>query len=64
HGLDRALWAVPIAAMGFAVGFIVILGRRWQRRGAAPRASTASDTSEKIEYDSRLDAELDRLEES
>jgi hypothetical protein len=30
----------------------------------APRASTASDVSEKIEYDSRLDAELDRLEES
>ena len=64
EGLDRALWAVPIAAMVVAVGFIVVLGRRWQRRGVAPRASTASDASEKIEYDSRLDAELDRLEDS
>ncbi|NNE17198.1 MAG: hypothetical protein HKN10_01855, partial [Myxococcales bacterium] len=64
EGLDRALWAVPIAAMVFAVGFIVVLGRRWQRRGVAPRASTASDAGEKLEYDSRLDAELDRLEES
>jgi cytochrome c-type biogenesis protein CcmF len=63
-GLDRALWAVPIAAMGFAVGFIVLLGRRWQRRGAVPREMTASDVGEKIEYDSRLDAELDRMEES
>ena len=64
EGLDRALWAVPIAAMVLAVGFIVVLGRRWQRRGVAPRAPTASDASEKLEYDSRLDAELDRLEES
>ncbi|MGB5285074.1 MAG: cytochrome c-type biogenesis protein CcmH, partial [Polyangiales bacterium] len=64
EGLDRALWAVPIAAMGFAVGFIVLLGRRWQRRGAVPREMTASDVGEKIEYDSRLDAELDRMEES
>jgi cytochrome c-type biogenesis protein CcmF len=63
-GLDRALWAVPVAAMVLAVGFIVVLGRRWQRRGVAPRAPTASDASEKVEYDSRLDAELDRLEES
>jgi cytochrome c-type biogenesis protein CcmH/NrfF len=63
EGLDRALWAVPIAAMVFAVGFIVVLGRRWQRRGAAPSVSTAA-ASEKLEYDSRLDAELDRLEES
>jgi hypothetical protein len=30
----------------------------------APRAATVADASEKLEYDSRLDAELDRLEES
>ena len=34
EGLDRALWAVPVTAMVFAVGFIVVLGRRWQRRGS------------------------------
>ncbi|MFW2388995.1 MAG: cytochrome c-type biogenesis protein CcmH, partial [Polyangiales bacterium] len=64
EGLDRALWAVPIAAMAFAIGFIVVLGRRWQRRGVELQATGAAGTGRKLEYDSRLDKELERLEES
>jgi len=64
-GLDRALWAVPVAAMVFAVGFIVMMGRRWQRRGvAAHTAATAAASTAALQYDSRLDEELDRLEDS
>jgi cytochrome c-type biogenesis protein CcmH/NrfF len=64
-GLDRALWAVPLASMVFAVGFIVLMGRRWQRRGVeAHTAATAASGTAQLEYDSRLDEELDRLEES
>jgi cytochrome c-type biogenesis protein CcmF len=64
EGLDRALWAVPLGAMVFAVGFIIVLGRRWQRRGVLLANSGTSTAGSALEYDSRLDAELDRLEES
>jgi cytochrome c-type biogenesis protein CcmF len=63
-GLDRALWAVPLAGMVFAIGFIVIMGRRWQRRGASTQKVVAASAAGAIEYDSRLDEELERLEES
>jgi cytochrome c-type biogenesis protein CcmF len=63
-GLDRALWAVPLAGMVFAVGFIVMMGRRWQRRGASAGKIVAAEAAGALEYDSRLDEELDRLEES
>jgi len=54
-----------VAAMVFAVGFIVMMGRRWQRRGvAAHTAATAAASTAALQYDSRLDEELDRLEES
>jgi cytochrome c-type biogenesis protein CcmF len=62
-GLDRALWAVPIAAMVLAIGMVVMIGRRWQRRGAEAHASASERTHDELEYDSRLDEELDRLEE-
>ena len=63
QGLDRALWAVPVAAMVFAVGFIVVLGRRWQRRGSQERVVEAGEGDAELEYDTRLDEELERLEE-
>jgi cytochrome c-type biogenesis protein CcmF len=63
-GLDRALWAVPLAGMVFAVGFIVLMGRRWQRRGASAGKIVAASAAGALEYDSRLDEELERLEES
>jgi cytochrome c-type biogenesis protein CcmH/NrfF len=64
EGLDRALWAVPLGAMVLAVGFIVVLGRRWQRRGVVLATSGASTAGAEFEYDARLDEELDRLEDS
>jgi cytochrome c-type biogenesis protein CcmF len=64
EGLDRALWAVPIAAMVFAVGVVIAIGRRWQRRGAASRTAGAAREASEFHYDSRLDEELRRLEES
>ncbi len=63
-GLDRALWAVPVAGMVLAVGFIVMMGRRWQRRGASTRSTALAAVGEELQYDSRLDEELDRLEDS
>ena len=63
-GLDRALWAVPVAAMVLAVGFIVMMGRRWQRRGVSAGKVVAASAAGALEYDSRLDEELERLEES
>lgn len=64
QGLDRALWAVPIAAMVAAVGLIVLVGRRWQRRGQIQERSRmeAGDTAQ-AQYDERLDEELSRLED-
>jgi cytochrome c-type biogenesis protein CcmF len=64
QGLDRALWAAPVAAIVLAIGFVVALGRRWQRRGAARPQATASATHSELEYDSRLNEELAKLEES
>ncbi len=61
-GLDRALWAVPIAAMVLAIGLIVALGRRWQRRAAQPRGASLVEAERDPEYDTRLDEELERLE--
>jgi hypothetical protein len=50
-----------------AVGLIVMLGRRWQRRGHAHDLAVAdarlTDTR-RGEYDARLDEELDRFEDS
>jgi cytochrome c-type biogenesis protein CcmH/NrfF len=64
QGLDRALWAVPIAAMVLAIGLVVALGRRWQRRGVAAEAASSSTMSAELQYDSLLDEELERSEDA
>ena len=64
EGLDRALWAVPIAAMVLAIGLVVMIGRRWQARGAHTRAAAASAPGARLEYDAKLDEELARLEDA
>jgi cytochrome c-type biogenesis protein CcmH/NrfF len=66
RGLDRALWAVPIAAFAAAAGGIAWLGRRWVKRNqgalaATPAGSTAEPADEAL--DRELDAELRRLDE-
>jgi len=63
-GLDRALWAVPLAAMVLAIGLIVRLGRRWQRRGAEAQVQRVTTAERDGKYDSRLDDELERLEKN
>ena len=64
QGLDRALWAVPIAGMVLAIGMVVAIGRRWQRRGVEAEAASSSTMSAELEYDSRLDEELERSEDA
>ena len=62
-GLDRALWAVPVAAIAVAAGLLIWRGRKWvaplptQAAGAglAPRPADG--------YDAALDAELRKLDE-
>jgi cytochrome c-type biogenesis protein CcmF len=68
HGLDRALWAVPVLAIVFAAGGVVWLGRRWTARGAAvasaqeAAATAAPETAEaKAKYDDALEDELRKL---
>jgi cytochrome c-type biogenesis protein CcmF len=63
EGLDRALWAVPVAAIVLAAVGIVIGARKWARAGnqqteAALGAPRETDTA----YDARLEDELRRFE--
>jgi cytochrome c-type biogenesis protein CcmH/NrfF len=62
-GLDRALWAVPIAAMVLAAGLVIVVGRRWQRRGEELQTVALATAPSELRYDSRLDEELERFEE-
>jgi cytochrome c-type biogenesis protein CcmF len=62
-GLDRALWAVPVASMVLAIGLVVMMGRRWQRQGVRAHAEASVTTNAELAYDSRLDEELERLED-
>jgi cytochrome c-type biogenesis protein CcmH/NrfF len=55
-GLDRALWAVPVAGFVLAAGGIALLGRKWVKRNAETPVLAAAVPSEQ---DSKLDAELD-----
>jgi len=59
-GMDRLMWAVPLAGIGLAVVALYLVGRRWQReaaRAAAPGTETRS------EYDAQLDDELRRFDD-
>jgi cytochrome c-type biogenesis protein CcmF len=60
-GLDRALWAVPIAGFVLAAGGIALLGRKWVKRNAeAPAAVPVAASAQETELDRALDAELDK----
>lgn len=64
HGLDRALWAVPVGAAILAAFGLVMLGRRWAKRGAVADAATkaaaekATVATDSNAYDSKLEDEL------
>jgi cytochrome c-type biogenesis protein CcmF len=64
QGLDRALWAVPVAAFVVAAGGLTMLGRRWVKKNqanlAAAPAAGALDAREDA-LDKELDDELRRL---
>lgn len=63
EGLDRALWAVPVAAILLAVVGLVLRGRVWAREGAADTDAAARDAEDDTEeYDDQLEDELRRLE--
>jgi cytochrome c-type biogenesis protein CcmF len=63
QGLDRALWAVPVAAFVVAAGGLTWLGRRWVKKSqasAAAAAPLAADVRDDA-LDKELDDELRRL---
>jgi cytochrome c-type biogenesis protein CcmF len=68
-GFNRLAWVLPYGALLFAAGALVLVLRRWSRRGKESQRARA-DESAKIALDSRpddaqyedkLDDELDRL---
>jgi cytochrome c-type biogenesis protein CcmF len=66
QGMDRALWALPILAIGLMAIQIVRWGRRWRRKGqddTASEGSGADSAGGRARYDAVLDRELDRMEE-
>jgi cytochrome c-type biogenesis protein CcmH/NrfF len=67
RGLDRALWAVPIAAIALAAGVLVWRGRTWvkpQPAALSPAADGgAAPAQPDSRYDAALDAELKKLDD-
>ena len=70
EGMDRALWAVPLALFVFAAGGVFVLGKRWRARGQSGEAAIEGhvDVDESTgdadkDYDEALEDELRRLEE-
>lgn len=65
RGLDRALWAVPIAVIGLAALWLVRLGKRWTRRTREeePPAVSAVDARADAGLDAVLDRELAKLDD-
>jgi cytochrome c-type biogenesis protein CcmF len=67
-GLDRALWAVPIAAIAFAAALLVWRGRVWMQAQADSTAAESGEQSPPTQaaserYDAALDAELKKLDD-
>ena len=64
EGLDRMLWAVPIAAFVLAAFGLVIRARKWAAAGEAETDDAAGIDDEDLEavYDDRLEEELRNLE--
>jgi cytochrome c-type biogenesis protein CcmF len=67
-GLDRALWAVPVAAFVAAAGGIAYLGRKWVKRSQEAAATAKATVPAAVEsrddvLDRELDAELKRFDE-
>jgi cytochrome c-type biogenesis protein CcmH/NrfF len=62
-GLDRALWAVPVATIAMAAGLLIWRGRKWVTTPAAAASASGLAPSAGEGYDAALDAELRKLDE-
>jgi cytochrome c-type biogenesis protein CcmF len=62
-GLDRALWAVPIAAIAVAAGVLIWRGRKWVAPPPAAASASGLAPTAADGYDATLDAELRKLDE-
>lgn len=69
EGLDRALWAVPVAGIVIAAGAVVVLGRKFRKRAeTVAETKTKEASARKVDalsderYDRELEEELERLE--
>jgi cytochrome c-type biogenesis protein CcmF len=62
-GLDRALWAVPVAAIAVAAGLLIWRGRKWVAPPPAPAGASGLAPNAAEGYDAALDAELRKLDE-
>ena len=54
-------WVFPLVAFVLFGGMLVVIGRRWRAKGAAP--APATDGAPGTDYDAALEDELARLEE-
>ncbi len=63
EGLDRALWAAPLFAIGAAFVGLWVVAARWRDRGRqASVARAEAPAAARTELDDRLDDELKKLE--
>ena len=68
EGMDRALWAVPVAGFLLAFGLIFVIGRRWKSGVREDDDGAGGDDADQVgdgdkDYDEALDDELERLED-
>ncbi|HKQ70668.1 MAG TPA: cytochrome c-type biogenesis CcmF C-terminal domain-containing protein [Polyangiaceae bacterium] len=63
-GALRAIYMVPGVIGVGGLGFVLLLVRRWKKRGeeGGPTSSPSSSPSERDEYDAKLDEELKKLD--
>ena len=64
-GLDRALWAVPVATIAVAAGLLIWRGRKWVAPPPAAAGAGAGGVAPRgnERYDAALDAELNKLDD-
>jgi cytochrome c-type biogenesis protein CcmF len=64
HGLERALWLVPVVGIFVAAGVIVWRARAWARAGRAKADEDAAQPAQPPgAYDDKLEAELRSIDE-